>query len=554
MYHITVRGPDVGGTDGIDLICDDNCYLHDFEVTNRDECVSVKTPSQNVLIEDAYCNHSGGMSIGSLTADDVTEDTMAALSNITMNNIYSYKSTQMLMIKTFPGGDGSTGYVKDSKFINFWGYDCTYGLDIDQYWENHDTPNTGAVALSGLTFSNWTGHVDNGVSRGPIVIRGSDQVPLTDITLEDFDMWTLNGDKIINQCKNAFGTGYCLQELASAAQASTYTVSSTVTATPTAYVSPAKPSWAVEGYGTTDPIPIYTPAAMWPVSASSVQVHAQVTTPAASEYTLASPPASATTAPAATAFSVSSEAPILTSYPSVSIFSTISLSNGLPVESSSSAVVQSASAPAASSQKVTSSKTPCSSELASAMPVTTPVASESTLIFSTPVTSGPVSSPSKTPCSNVLASVTPSTIPAASESTLASSTPIASSPSAYTVIPVEPSVSAPTPSSAPAPTAIGTGATVVYTSYPSVSIFPTLALSNGLPVESPESTPVASAGSKKPCSSSVIVPAPVTTPVASEASRAVETPAVSASVGEVRTVVVTVTKTSCPKTEATISE
>jgi len=67
-YHLTIRGPNKGGTDGIDLECADNCYLHDLEVTNRDECISVKSPSQNVLIEDIYCNQSGGMSIGSLTA------------------------------------------------------------------------------------------------------------------------------------------------------------------------------------------------------------------------------------------------------------------------------------------------------------------------------------------------------------------------------------------------------------------------------------------------------------------------------------------------------
>ena len=131
-YYLTIRGPDIGGTDGIDLICTDNCYIHDFEVTNRDECVSVKTPSANVLVENAYCNHSGGMSIGSLTADITSPDQAAAVENITMRNVYSYKSTQMLMIKTYPGGKGAEGYVKNSTFENFWSYDCTYGLDIDQ--------------------------------------------------------------------------------------------------------------------------------------------------------------------------------------------------------------------------------------------------------------------------------------------------------------------------------------------------------------------------------------------------------------------------------------
>ncbi|TVY13083.1 putative rhamnogalacturonase A, partial [Lachnellula arida] len=220
-YQLTIRGPSIGGTDGIDIICDDNCWLHNIEVTNRDECISVKTPSNNILIEEVYCNQSGGMSIGSLTADAGEE---AAVSNITMRNIYVYQCTQMLMIKTFPGGTGSVGYVKDSLFENFWAYDSTYGLgkppspsknpnneylqptnpspDIDQYWESHTTPDTGAVALSSLTFTNWTGTVANGVSRAPIVIRGSDIVPITDIVLSDFSMWTESGSTLLNQCKN----------------------------------------------------------------------------------------------------------------------------------------------------------------------------------------------------------------------------------------------------------------------------------------------------------------------------------------------------------------
>src|SRR5277367_5944426 len=135
-------------------------------------------------------------------------------------------------------------------------------------WESHTTPDTGAVDLSGLTFNNWTGHIDNGVSRGPIVIRGSDIVPLTDITLEAFNMWTLNGNKVIHQCKNVYGTGFCAGSLAAGATPTTFTTSMTVTATPAAYTSPTKPAWAVEGYGTTDPIPVYTPAVWWPVSGS----------------------------------------------------------------------------------------------------------------------------------------------------------------------------------------------------------------------------------------------------------------------------------------------
>ncbi|KAH8594647.1 pectin lyase fold/virulence factor, partial [Bisporella sp. PMI_857] len=253
-YRLTVRGPNIGGTDGVDLVCDDNCYLHDIEVTNRDECISVKSPSHNVLIEDIYCNHSGGMSIGSLTANGGTP---AEVSNIVMRNIYSFQCTQMLMIKTFPGGDGVFGYVNNSVFENFWGYDTTYALDIDQYWQSTTTPNTGAVELSGLTFANWTGSLNNGASRGAIVIRGSDQVPLNDILLKGFDMWTINGNKVLNICKNVYGTGYCARADTGAALA-TFTSTMTTTAAPTAYASPVSPAWGISGYGVTIPIPVYT--------------------------------------------------------------------------------------------------------------------------------------------------------------------------------------------------------------------------------------------------------------------------------------------------------
>lgn len=37
------------------------------QVTNRDECVSVKSPSHNALVENLVCNQVGsGISIGSL--------------------------------------------------------------------------------------------------------------------------------------------------------------------------------------------------------------------------------------------------------------------------------------------------------------------------------------------------------------------------------------------------------------------------------------------------------------------------------------------------------
>ncbi|RDW63491.1 hypothetical protein BP6252_11036 [Coleophoma cylindrospora] len=264
VYYITIRGGDKGATDGIDISCAGNCYVHDFEVTNRDECVSVKAPSDNILIEDAYCNNSGGMSIGSLSAAVTSQADVAKVSNVTMRNIYAFECTQMLMIKTYPGGTGSEGYVTDSLFENFWGYDTTYALDIDQYWGGTYTPDTGAVAIYNLTFNNFTGSLADGMQRGAMNLRGSDIVPMQDITLIDFDFFNTVGDRIVNQCNNVYGSGGCIP-----AESGTSTFDIQTTTWVAATSLPAAPSWAVSGYGLTIPIPVYTPAVMWPTASTS---------------------------------------------------------------------------------------------------------------------------------------------------------------------------------------------------------------------------------------------------------------------------------------------
>ena len=68
VYNMAIRGGNEGGLDGID-VWSTNIHIHDVEVTNKDECVTVKSPASNILIEDIYCNWSGGCALGSLGAD-----------------------------------------------------------------------------------------------------------------------------------------------------------------------------------------------------------------------------------------------------------------------------------------------------------------------------------------------------------------------------------------------------------------------------------------------------------------------------------------------------
>lgn len=55
IYNVIVRGANMGGLDGID-VWGFNMWIHDIEVTNKDECVTVKNPSNHMLIENIYCN------------------------------------------------------------------------------------------------------------------------------------------------------------------------------------------------------------------------------------------------------------------------------------------------------------------------------------------------------------------------------------------------------------------------------------------------------------------------------------------------------------------
>ncbi|RKO90860.1 pectin lyase fold/virulence factor [Blyttiomyces helicus] len=61
IFNITIEGAQIGATHGIDLSVID-MHVHHVRVTNRDECVTVKTPSNGILIEDVTCYFAGATS------------------------------------------------------------------------------------------------------------------------------------------------------------------------------------------------------------------------------------------------------------------------------------------------------------------------------------------------------------------------------------------------------------------------------------------------------------------------------------------------------------
>ncbi|KAE8144223.1 RGase A [Aspergillus avenaceus] len=250
LYNMAVRGGDSGGLDGID-VWSENIWVHDVEVTNKDECVTVKSPAKNILVENIYCNWSGGCAMGSLGAD-------TNISDITYRNVYTWKSNQMYMIKS----NGGSGTVENVVLENFIGHGNSYSLDIDGAWSSMDTVDGDGVQLTNITVRNWTGGEENGAERGPVKVVCAEKAPCTEITIEDFAMWTESGDSQSNTCENAFGSGSCLQE---GDGSSTYSTAVTDTAAPSGYSATTMAEDLTTAFGTDASIPIPTiPTTFYP--------------------------------------------------------------------------------------------------------------------------------------------------------------------------------------------------------------------------------------------------------------------------------------------------
>ncbi|KAF2165562.1 glycoside hydrolase family 28 protein [Zasmidium cellare ATCC 36951] len=254
VFNLAIRGGNSGGLDGID-VWSDNIFIHDVMVTNKDECVTVKSPASHIQVENIYCNWSGGSAIGSLS-------TGTNISNILYRNVYTWKSNQMMMIKS----NGGDGLVENVVFDNFIGRVNAYSLDIDQYWASQDTADRDGVQLSNITTSNWHGTEADGSERGPIKVVCADGAPCAGITISNFAMWTEAGSSQFYTCRSAYGSGFCLKD--GSGSSSYDAVTTTVSAAPSGYSAATMKEDLSTAFGITASIPIPThPASYFPDTA-----------------------------------------------------------------------------------------------------------------------------------------------------------------------------------------------------------------------------------------------------------------------------------------------
>ncbi|KAK9860120.1 hypothetical protein MYU51_010413 [Penicillium brevicompactum] len=250
VYNLAIRGGDKGGLDGID-VWSTNIWIHDVEVTNKDECVTVKSPAKNILVENIYCNWSGGCAMGSLGSD-------VDVSDITYRNIYTWNSNQMYMIKS----NGGSGNVENVLLENFIGHGNAYSLDIDGAWSSMSEVSGNGVQLTNVTAKNWKGTEANGAQRGPIKVKCASGAPCTDMTIEDFAMWTESGSYQWYTCESAYGSGACLKD---GDDYTSYTTTQTVKSAPSGYSAATMASDLATAFGTASEIPIPTiPTSFYP--------------------------------------------------------------------------------------------------------------------------------------------------------------------------------------------------------------------------------------------------------------------------------------------------
>ena len=116
------------------------------------------------------------------------------------------------------------------------------------------SPASGnGVNYHNVTFRNWKGSEADGSRRGPIKVICPDGAPCTDITIEDFAMWTESGDSQWWACESAYGQGACLREGSGGAYGPTTT---TIRNPPDGYAAPTMAADVQDSFGYTRSIPI----------------------------------------------------------------------------------------------------------------------------------------------------------------------------------------------------------------------------------------------------------------------------------------------------------
>ncbi|KAL3501158.1 hypothetical protein ACH5RR_035607 [Cinchona calisaya] len=199
VNNITISSPETSfNTDGIHLQNSQDVEIHHSNIGCGDDCVSIQTGCNNVVVHHINCGPGHGISLGGLGAGG----TIACVSNIVVDNIFMNNTLYGARIKTWQGGLGA---VKNVSFSNIQVSDVKVPVMIDQYYcDKHICKNkTGAVAISGVKFDQITGTY----SAQPLHLACSNSVPCSDVDLSAIDLKPSPGFRGFRDalCWNSYG-------------------------------------------------------------------------------------------------------------------------------------------------------------------------------------------------------------------------------------------------------------------------------------------------------------------------------------------------------------
>uniref|UniRef100_A0A0D9WWQ7 endo-polygalacturonase n=1 Tax=Leersia perrieri TaxID=77586 RepID=A0A0D9WWQ7_9ORYZ len=198
MSRLSITAPETSpNTDGIHITRSKNVHVTDSTIKTGDDCMSIEDGTENLHVKNMVCGPGHGISIGSL-GDHNSE---AHVTNVTVNNVRMYGTTNGARIKTWQGG---RGHAKNIVFQNMVMDNVWNPIIIDQNYCDSATPckqQKSAVEVSDVLFKNIRG---TSASEEAITLHCSSSVPCHGITLENVKITVKGGSSDAKStCQNA---------------------------------------------------------------------------------------------------------------------------------------------------------------------------------------------------------------------------------------------------------------------------------------------------------------------------------------------------------------
>ncbi|KAF0907087.1 hypothetical protein E2562_014688 [Oryza meyeriana var. granulata] len=198
MSRLSITAPETSpNTDGIHITRSRDVQLTDCTIKTGDDCMSIEDGTESLHVRNMVCGPGHGISIGSL-GDHNSE---AHVSNVTVDNVRLYGTTNGARIKTWQGGKG---HAKNIVFQNMVMDNVWNPIIIDQNYCDSSRPckqQKSAVEVSDVLFKNIWG---TSASEEAIMLHCSSSVPCHGITLENVKL-TVKGSNsdAKSTCQNA---------------------------------------------------------------------------------------------------------------------------------------------------------------------------------------------------------------------------------------------------------------------------------------------------------------------------------------------------------------